>query len=82
MNIHHHVAKHLKLGEDRIPLVIYHNHKDAVFDVTDNSRLTKWHHSPEVRAAILNHPWVKKTFPGEKSVSYHDEAIVGPWHKD
>jgi hypothetical protein len=79
--LHHDVQTHLGLDDSRIPLSIYHNHKDAEIEVTDNSKRTKWHHSPEVRAAILNHPWIKKTFPGEKNVSYYDEAIDGPWHE-
>ena len=80
--LHYNVQKHLGLDDNRMSLSVFHNHKDASIRITDDTKGTKWHHSPDAKSAILNHPWIKKTFKGNKDIDYYDEDIVGPWHKE
>jgi len=58
----------------------------AAVQVTDNTRNTKWHHSKELKDAILAVPYIqhrssKVDRESEEFVSYYDDAIVGPWHE-
>lgn len=82
--LHAHAAGHI-FGKDHehenaIPVEVHHDGKEAYFHVTDYSKKTKWHHSPDVKSAIENHPWVKKNFK-KVDVGYYDHDIEGDWHE-
>lgn len=47
--------------------------------VTDTSKGTEHHHSPDLEKIIRQHPKVKKVLPKDFDVQYYDEAIVGNW---
>ena len=78
-SVHQTVREELKLPKESIPLNLWIQGKEAVAVVTDNSKNTPLHHSPDVESVIINHPYfVSKRITVE--VGYYDEAIVGPWH--
>lgn len=81
--LHGEVERDLKLGADRIPLyaTLYRNQISYVF-ITDDSRRTKWHESPQVIDAILsNENFMKLTIPNFSAteVGFYNEDIVGRW---
>jgi hypothetical protein len=66
MGVLHAEAKHhidfKDSGDHPLSLYVYHHGKEASAVVTDASRNTSWHHNPETRDYVLNHPQLKKHF--------------------
>lgn len=81
---HYDVKPHIGINHhdkhEGIALDIHHHKKEAHVTVTDSTKNSKWHHNPDLKKHIENHPQLKKHFK-KVHVNYYDEDIHGPWHE-
>lgn len=78
-SIHYEVSQHLNLNYDNsVGIYLWYSpaESDISVQVTDYNREGRWHHNPELKDWILNHPaW----WTTDIDVSYYDETVVGKW---
>lgn len=81
--IHAEVARQLGLADNpyALPIILYADGADAMVQVTDYSRNTKWHENPQAANFIRNHPYMRKMFGDNIDIDYYNDAIVGDWEE-